>query len=140
MNFHWRELGNRPVQVKIEDLYILTTSAPAKIVNNEDNERIAQALKLKKLENVEMSPTRPISDDVTGLYIYLVILVTCRTLQYTDGQSRQNRGLVASLTTKVLNNLQITVKNIHLRYEDRRSDDVSYLCIHSDIFICVYSL
>ena len=33
----------------------------------------------------------------------------------------QQQGLISSLITKVINNLQVTVKNIHIRYEDRLS-------------------
>jgi hypothetical protein len=35
--------------------------------------------------------------------------------------SPQSQGLWASLTTKIINNLQVTVKNIHVRYEDKIS-------------------
>ena len=33
----------------------------------------------------------------------------------------QSQGLWDSLITKVINNLQITIKNIHVRYEDNIS-------------------
>ena len=33
----------------------------------------------------------------------------------------QSQGLWESLITKVINNLQITIKNIHVRYEDNVS-------------------
>jgi hypothetical protein len=33
----------------------------------------------------------------------------------------QQQGLISSLITKVINNLQVTVKNIHIRYEDKLS-------------------
>lgn len=35
--------------------------------------------------------------------------------------SQQTQGLWASLTAKIINNLQVTVKNIHIRYEDKLS-------------------
>jgi hypothetical protein len=36
-------------------------------------------------------------------------------------ESPQSQGLWASLTAKIINNLQVTVKNIHIRYEDNMS-------------------
>jgi hypothetical protein len=36
-------------------------------------------------------------------------------------ESPQSQGLWASLTAKIINNLQVTVKNIHVRYEDNLS-------------------
>ena len=33
----------------------------------------------------------------------------------------QQQGLLSSLIAKVINNLQVTVKNIHVRYEDKLS-------------------
>ncbi len=33
----------------------------------------------------------------------------------------QTQGLWESLTAKIINNLQVTVKNIHVRYEDKLS-------------------
>jgi len=35
--------------------------------------------------------------------------------------SQQSQGLWESLTAKIINNLQVTVKNIHVRYEDKLS-------------------
>lgn len=35
--------------------------------------------------------------------------------------SPQQQGLLSSLIAKVINNLQVTVKNIHVRYEDKLS-------------------
>ena len=33
----------------------------------------------------------------------------------------ESQGLIASLITKIINNLQVTVRNIHIRYEDKLS-------------------
>lgn len=42
------------------------------------------------------------------------------TISISD-DSPQSQGLWASLTAKIINNLQVTVKNIHVRYEDNLS-------------------
>jgi vacuolar protein sorting-associated protein 13A/C len=36
--------------------------------------------------------------------------------------SKGNEGFINQLTTKVVDNLQFTMKNIHIRYEDKVSD------------------
>lgn len=35
--------------------------------------------------------------------------------------SAQTQGLIQSLITKIINNVQVTIKNIHVRYEDKIS-------------------
>lgn len=50
-----------------------------------------------------------------------------RLKNYID--TPQQQGLISSLITKVINNLQVTVRNIHIRYEDKLS--VPGVCIHS---------
>lgn len=53
-------------------------------------------------------------------------LETAEMLESPDVQSEQknkgNEGFVSQLVEKVLNNLQFTMKNIHIRYEDNISD------------------
>lgn len=38
-----------------------------------------------------------------------------------SGDTQQSQGLISSLITKIINNLQVTIKNIHIRYEDKLS-------------------
>lgn len=50
--------------------------------------------------------------------------MTCTNLIPTHtvaGDTPQSQGLLQSLTAKIINNLQVTVKNIHIRYEDKMS-------------------
>jgi hypothetical protein len=53
-------------------------------------------------------------------------LATAELLDTPDQQHKTeespNDGFLAQLTTKVVNNLQFTIKNIHIRYEDKISD------------------
>ena len=36
-------------------------------------------------------------------------------------ESTQTQGLLQSLIAKIINNVQVTIKNIHVRYEDNLS-------------------
>lgn len=46
----------------------------------------------------------------------------------------QSQGLIASLVTKIINNLQVTVRNIHVRYEDKLS--VPGVCERDHAIVC----
>ncbi|GJJ09687.1 hypothetical protein Clacol_003911 [Clathrus columnatus] len=65
----------------------------------EDDERRTQAIKAEKLKSSEVFQMRGQSDEL----------------------DTQPQGFVPSLVAKIINNLQITVKNIHVRYEDNMS-------------------
>lgn len=38
-----------------------------------------------------------------------------------QAESTQTQGLVQSIIAKVINNVQVTIRNIHIRYEDKLS-------------------
>ncbi|KAH9849745.1 vacuolar protein sorting-associated protein 13 [Lenzites betulinus] len=101
LSLHWMNLGNQPVEVLIEDVYLLVVPSSESTYNPEEEERRAQAAKFERLENAEL------------------LHVQARTDVAQD--SAQSQGLFSSLVTKILNNLQVTVRNIHIRYEDKLS-------------------
>ncbi|KZT30580.1 vacuolar protein sorting-associated protein 13 [Neolentinus lepideus HHB14362 ss-1] len=102
LSLHWMNLGNQPVEVLIEDVYLLVVPSPQTNVDPKEEEDRAQAAKMERLENAELLHVRGQTD-----------------VSQRDGQ--QSQGLIASLIAKVVNNLQVTVKNIHVRYEDKMS-------------------
>ncbi|KAF7339474.1 hypothetical protein MSAN_02161700 [Mycena sanguinolenta] len=93
LSLHWMNLGNQPVEVMVEDVYLLVVPSPQSNDDPEEDEKRAQAAKAERLENAEL-------------------------LHMPDNQPQ---GLVQSLMAKIINNLQVTVKNIHIRYEDKLS-------------------
>ncbi|KAG8880371.1 hypothetical protein FRB97_000908 [Tulasnella sp. 331] len=93
-------LRSKPVEVVIEDLYLLVVPVAGGHVDLEEDQRRALEAKLQRLANAEMLQTRgaaEVADDA------------------------QNQGFVQALLGTILNNLQITIKNIHIRYEDNMS-------------------
>lgn len=51
-----------------------------------------------------------------------LLLFNVRLFEFTpQEETTQTQGLLQSLITKVINNVQVTVKNIHIRYEDNLS-------------------
>ncbi|KAG6842210.1 hypothetical protein C0991_000180 [Blastosporella zonata] len=101
LSLHWLNLGNQPVEILVEDVYLLVVPSSQTVHDPEEDENRAQAAKIERLENAE--------------------LLHMRGQAEAAGDSVQSQGLWESLTTKIINNLQITVKNIHVRYEDNLS-------------------
>ncbi|KAJ7597035.1 vacuolar protein sorting-associated protein 13 [Mycena floridula] len=101
LSLHWMNLGNQPVEVLIEDVYLLVVPSIQTAYNAKEEEERAQANKAERLESAE--------------------LLHMRGQAESTSDSPQPQGLWESLTAKIINNLQVTVKNIHIRYEDKMS-------------------
>ncbi|KAM5536198.1 hypothetical protein V8D89_010097 [Ganoderma adspersum] len=101
LSLHWMNLGNQPVEVLVEDVYLLVVPSSESTYDPEEEERRTQAAKFERLENAE--------------------LLSVRTQSDMSQDNPQSQGLIASLVTKIINNLQVTVRNIHIRYEDKLS-------------------
>jgi len=109
LSLHWMNLGNQPVEVMIEDVYLLVVPSSESTYDPEEEEKRKQAAKMERLENAELLHMRGQSE--------------------MSQDSPQSQGLIASLITKIVNNLQVSVKNIHIRYEDRLSvPGVCHIC------------
>lgn len=53
-------LGNRPVEILIEDVYLLVIPSPLTNVDPAEEEARAQASKLERLENAELLRTQKV--------------------------------------------------------------------------------
>jgi vacuolar protein sorting-associated protein 13A/C len=95
----WSNLRGQPVQVYIEDVFLLAAPKEDAEWDEEEEERRKQAVKIEKLDSAE--------------------LLKDRTQEGMSQEEQQkNQSFTDSLVTKIVDNLQITVKNIHIRYED----------------------
>lgn len=54
LSLHWMNLGNQPVEILIEDVYLLVVPSPQANVDPDEEERRAQAAKAERLENAEL--------------------------------------------------------------------------------------
>ncbi|THV04954.1 vacuolar protein sorting-associated protein 13 [Dendrothele bispora CBS 962.96] len=102
LSLHWMNLGNEPVEILIEDVYLLVVPSTQSNFNPEEEEQRAQAAKLERLENAELLRVRG-------------------QAEISSDDSPQQQGMWQSLAAKIINNVQVTVKNIHIRYEDKMS-------------------
>lgn len=99
----WSNLKNKPVKVLIEDVLLLATPRTDMNYDADEEDQRNQVLKLTKLEDLEIS--EKISSDSN----------------LTAEEIRKNQSFTDSLVAKIIDNLQITIKNIHVRYEDQTS-------------------
>ncbi|TAQ85401.1 hypothetical protein B7494_g6292 [Chlorociboria aeruginascens] len=95
----WSNLRGQPVQVYIEDVFLLAAPKEDAEYDEEEEERRRQAVKIEKLDSAELLKER----SQEGL---------------SAEEQQKNQSFTDSLVTKIVDNLQITVKNIHIRYED----------------------
>ena len=95
----WSNLKGKPVKVFIEDVFLLAAPKEDAAYDEEEEEKRKQAVKMEKLENAEILKER--SGD--GL---------------SQEEQQKNQSFTDSLVTKIVDNLQVTIKNIHVRYED----------------------
>ena len=95
----WSNLRGQPVQVYIEDIFLLAAPKEDAEYDEEEEERRRQAVKIEKLDSAEMLKDR----NQEGM---------------SQEEQQKNQSFTDSLVTKIVDNLQITVKNIHVRYED----------------------
>jgi vacuolar protein sorting-associated protein 13A/C len=95
----WSNLRGAPVQVEIEDVFLLAAPKEDAEWDEDEEERRIQAVKIEKLDSAEMLKDR----NQEGM---------------SQEEQQKNQSFTDSLVTKIVDNLQITVKNIHVRYED----------------------
>ncbi|PWZ02331.1 hypothetical protein BCV70DRAFT_172197 [Testicularia cyperi] len=106
LSIPWSNLKGKPVRILVENVYLLAApkSASAEVDEDEEEQR-AQAAKQEKLANAELLGR----DGAQGM-----------ALSQEDAQ--KNQSFTSSLITKIVDNLQFTVRNIHIRYEDSLSN------------------
>ena len=99
LSIPWSNLRGKPVRVNVEDVYLLAAPKEDAAYDEDEEKKRAQSVKMEKLESAELLKERN-----------------------TEGQSaeeqQKNQSFTDSLVTAIVDNVQISVKNIHLRYED----------------------
>ncbi|MBW0527737.1 hypothetical protein O181_067452 [Austropuccinia psidii MF-1] len=89
----------------IDNIYLLAIPSSENKFNPEDDERHKQATKMQKLKNSE-----------------LLLSSTAGTPGNTSTEeAEKNESFVAAMTNKILDNLRLRIKNVHICYEDKIS-------------------
>lgn len=95
----WSNLRGAPVQIFIENVFLLASPKEEAQYDEDEEERRKQRIKMEKLDSAELLKER----SQEGL---------------TQEEQKKSQSFTDSLVTKIVDNLQVTVKNIHVRYED----------------------
>lgn len=95
----WSNLRGAPVKVFIENVFLLASPKEEAAYNAEEEERRQQRIKIEKLDSAELLKER----SQEGM---------------SQEEQKKSQSFTQSLVTKIVDNLQVTVKNIHVRYED----------------------
>ncbi|KAL9059489.1 MAG: hypothetical protein Q9162_001187 [Coniocarpon cinnabarinum] len=92
-------LRGKPVRVNIEDVNVLAVPREDVDLDPEEERNRKHRIKMEKLESAELLKQR----NNEGL---------------SKEEQQKQQSFVTSLTTAIVDNLQVTIKNIHVRYED----------------------
>ncbi|KAG0003109.1 hypothetical protein BGZ80_007728 [Entomortierella chlamydospora] len=102
LSIPWSNLKSKPVKVYINNVYLLCVPKGESEYNPEEEAARAQALKEDRLENAE--------------------LLNTKKPEGMDDEEKKNATFLNQVITKVVDNLQVSINNIHIRYEDKMSD------------------
>ncbi|KAF4595031.1 vacuolar protein sorting-associated protein vps13 [Ophiocordyceps camponoti-floridani] len=95
----WSNLRGAPVKVFVEDVFLLASPKEEAEYDQKEEEQRSQRLKMEKLDSAELLKEK----NREGM---------------SPEEQQKNQSFTQSLVTKIVDNLQITVKKIHIRYED----------------------
>lgn len=105
LSIPWSNLKGKPVRILVENVYLLAAPKNSSVqVDEQDEAQRAQAAKQEKLANAELLGR---DADPVGV---------------SSEDEQKNQSFTSSLITKIVDNLQFTVRNIHIRYEDSLSN------------------
>lgn len=99
MSIPWTNLRGKPVKINIEDVFLLAAPKEDAEYDEEEEANRAHSVKMEKLENAELLKQR----NSEGL---------------SQEEQQKSQSFTESMTTAIVDNLQISIKNIHIRYED----------------------
>ncbi|KAL2866549.1 membrane morphogenesis protein VPS13 [Aspergillus lucknowensis] len=99
LSIPWSNLRGKPVKVDIEDVFLLAAPKEDVDYDPEEEEKRMHAIKMDKIESAEILRER----NSEGM---------------SQEEQRRNQSFTQSLVTAVIDNLQISIKTVHFRYED----------------------
>jgi vacuolar protein sorting-associated protein 13A/C len=103
LSIPWSNLRGKPLKINIEDVFLLAAPKEDADYDADEEDRRAHAVKMEKLDSAELLKER-------------------NTEGMSTEEQQKNQSFTASLVTAIVDNVQVTVKNIHIRYEDSIAD------------------
>ena len=99
----WANLKNQAVKINIYDIFLLVGAAGSDFYDEEKERQRDWKAKMERLETAELVQQQQVQ------------------LVQDSADESKNSGFFESLMTKIIDNLQINVRNVHIRYEDSTS-------------------
>ncbi len=99
LSIPWSNLRGKPVKVNIEDVFLLAAPKEEDDYDAEEEEKRTAAVKLEKLESAEL-------------------LKEQNTEAMSAEEQQKNQSFTSSFVTAIVDNLQVSIKSVHVRYED----------------------
>lgn len=99
----WSNLRGQPVRISVEDVFLLAAPKEDQEYNADEEAKRAHAVKMEKLDSAELLRER-------------------NTEGMSQEEQQKQQSFTAALTTTIVDNVQIQVQNVHIRYEDALSD------------------
>lgn len=84
-------LGNQPVEILVEDVYLLVVPSPQTSTNPEEDEARAQSAKAERLENAELLHVRGQTEGQSGERCRLVLSPQPFNSLYSSGVNTNTR-------------------------------------------------
>jgi vacuolar protein sorting-associated protein 13A/C len=103
LSIPWSNLRGKPLKINIEDVFLLAAPKEDADYDADEEDRRSHAVKMEKLDSAELLKER-------------------NTEGMSAEEQQKNQSFTASLVTAIVDNVQVTVKNIHIRYEDSIAD------------------
>ncbi|ORX96417.1 hypothetical protein K493DRAFT_329607 [Basidiobolus meristosporus CBS 931.73] len=98
----WKNLKNQPVRVFINNVYLLAVPKGEDTYDPEEEEEREQALKQQRLTSYED--------------------LQAQSRKANPAEDFKSMSFTMQLVTKIVDNLQVSINNIHIRYEDKTSN------------------
>ncbi|XP_019641996.1 PREDICTED: vacuolar protein sorting-associated protein 13A-like [Branchiostoma belcheri] len=102
----WTSLYTSPVKASLEGVYVVAGPVTDRKYDAKREKRLLDAVKRKKLQELDTPQNSPAQPD-------------------DEEEKRKEQTFTEKLTATILNNLQLTIKKIHIRYEDKVSNPSS---------------
>lgn len=100
----YSNLKSKPVKVFIEDVFLI--AKPDMDHEEEGQRRREQAAKIEKLQLWELSSERA------------MVRVSTNSSAESEAELQKQKNFTSSLVSKIIENVQVTIRNIHVRFED----------------------
>lgn len=119
----WTQLESKPVEIEIDGVYLLATPLDISQCTPEKSRKMVNAMKQKKLEEIQDFILLTIKQEEGENAAVDVVEVN------TKESSSTTVSYVQQLITSIVDNLEVKLRNIHIRYEDSNADDGQLFCL-----------